>query len=64
MSRRQDDELPIISDDELENNHGNHNRSRDNELDPSPTGCGVCDPRSGFHRFIALVFMCLLGFGE
>jgi hypothetical protein len=31
------------------------------------TGCGAsfcCDPRSRFHRFIALVLMCLLGFGS
>jgi hypothetical protein len=23
-----------------------------------------CDPRSGLHRFIVLLFMCFLGFGE
>lgn len=40
---------------------------QDNELDPEPTGCGAsmcCNPNSGLHRFIALIFMCLLGFGK
>lgn len=40
--------------------------NEDNELDEHPTGCGAsacCNPRSSVHRFIALVFMCLVGFG-
>lgn len=39
----------------------------DNELDPELTGCGAsacCNPASPVHRFIALIFMCLLGFGS
>lgn len=65
MSRHRDDELPIISDDEQEiSNRNSHQQQqqRDNELEIG--GCGCCNPRSGVHRFIALVFMCLLGFGE
>lgn len=41
--------------------------NEDNELDEQPTGCGAsacCNPRSSVHRFIALVFMCLVGFGK
>lgn len=35
------------------------------EEDKNP-GCdiGLCDPRRPLHRFIALIFMCLLGFGK
>lgn len=38
----------------------------DNELDMSNASCNVscCNPRSISHRLIALVFMCLLGFGK
>lgn len=39
----------------------------DNELDEPLTGCGAtacCNPSHGVHRFIALIFMCLLGFGS
>lgn len=60
---RRDDELPIISDDDEQQVISNRVVQRDNELGES-SGCGCCDPRSGIHRFIALVFMCLLGFGE
>lgn len=39
----------------------------DNELDLEPTGCigrsACCNPTSSVHRFLALIFMCLLGFG-
>lgn len=58
-----DDNLPIV-----ENEHNVIRRGPpDNELDPQPTGCGAsacCNPASGFHRFLALIFMCLLGFGK
>lgn len=40
--------------------------STDNELDQSES-CGTaacCDPRSTLHRFLALMLMCLIGFGE
>lgn len=63
MSHHRDDELPIISDDEENvSRRNNVTQQRDNEL--SESGCRCCDPRSGIHRFIALVFMCLLGFGK
>lgn len=36
------------------------------EDDDKTPGCdiGLCDPRRPLHRFIALIFMCLLGFGK
>lgn len=36
------------------------------EENDEKTGCdiGCCDPRRGLHRFIALFFMCLMGFGK
>lgn len=62
------DELtaPIIhSDDE---DHARTRRSfADDELDQQLTGCGAsacCNPTSSCHRFIALILMCLIGFGE
>lgn len=36
--------------------------TRDTEL-ALPKDPGCCDPESTPHRFLALVFMCLLGFG-
>lgn len=41
--------------------------SNDNELDVQTDCCSklaCCDPKSTFHRFLALMLMCLLGFGE
>lgn len=41
--------------------------SNDNELDTQADCCSklaCCDPKSTFHRFLALILMCLLGFGE
>lgn len=38
------------------------NNSDDNELKEQPPGC--CHPSSKFHRFQALILMCLLGFGK
>ncbi|XP_005182702.1 major facilitator superfamily domain-containing protein 1 [Musca domestica] len=61
-----DDRLPIVENEE----HSPTTTRRgpqDNELDPEPAGCGgsaCCNPNSGFHRFLALIFMCLLGFGS
>lgn len=37
--------------------------TRDTEL-ALPKDPGCCDPDSISHRFLALVFMCLLGFGR
>lgn len=39
----------------------------DDELDQQVSGCGssaCCNPSSGCHRFMALILMCLIGFGE
>lgn len=39
----------------------------DNELSEPLEGCGAsacCNPSSGMYRFIALILMCLVGFGE
>lgn len=60
-----DDELstPILhSDDDEERNRRTFN---DDELDGS-SGCGAvcCNPASTCHRFIALMLMCLVGFGN
>lgn len=58
-----DDNLPIVENEQQPARRG----PPDNELDPQPTGCGAsicCNPSSGFHRFLALIFMCLLGFGK
>uniref|UniRef100_A0A1A9VXR8 Lysosomal dipeptide transporter MFSD1 n=1 Tax=Glossina austeni TaxID=7395 RepID=A0A1A9VXR8_GLOAU len=60
-----DDRLPII---ENEQNDQTPNRRgpQDNELDFEPVGCSsaCCNPTSSLHRFLALIFMCLLGFGS
>lgn len=58
---RHDDAQPILNDTEFPQGQ------EDNELDPELTGCGAsacCNPSSSVHRFIALIFMCLLGFGS
>lgn len=42
-------------------------RSDDDELSEGRSGCGssaCCNPSSALHRFMALIFMCLVGFGE
>lgn len=42
-------------------------RSGDDEMSEQLTGCAstaCCNPSHNVHRFLALVFMCLLGFGE
>lgn len=57
MSR--DDNVPILGDTD--------DPSNDNELDTQTDCCSklaICDPKSRFHRFLALILMCLLGFGE
>ncbi|KAG4066419.1 hypothetical protein HA402_007055 [Bradysia odoriphaga] len=41
--------------------------SNDNELDVQTDCCSkfaCCDPKSTFHRFLALMLMCLIGFGS
>ena len=64
-SRNNDGMSAQLIDSDEENSHGR--RQTDNELDPEDTRCCVlscCNPTSKVHRFIALIFMCLLGFGE
>lgn len=58
-----DDELstPILHSDDEERNHRTFN---DDELNRE-TGCtACCNPSSGCHRFIAMILMCLVGFGN
>lgn len=70
MPTSTDDVLPIVENEEARppSPASVARRSpQDNELDLQPSGCGssmCCNPASGVHRFIALIFMCLLGFGE
>lgn len=57
------DRLPIVDREQT----NRRSIPQDNELDPQPTGCGAsmcCNPTHTVHRFIALIFMCLLGFGS
>lgn len=60
-----DDELsrPILQDED-----GNGGRSdSENELEEQLVGCGAsacCNPSSTCHRFMALILMCLVGFGK
>lgn len=60
-----DDELatPILQSDDEERNRRSFN---DDELDAASSGCGAvcCNPASTCHRFIALLLMCLVGFGK
>lgn len=56
-----EDEQRIIPVDSSDS--GNSSQSDDVEL----SGCAstaCCNPRSACHRFMALFFMCLLGFGK
>lgn len=42
-------------------------QSDDDELSQGRTGCGTsacCNPSSALHRFMALILMCLVGFGS
>lgn len=60
-----DDELstPMLhSDEEMDRSR---RRYTDDELDGA-VGCGAicCSPTSRCHRFIALILMCLVGFGK
>lgn len=59
MSRDESATRPILRDTDDPNN--------DNELDLQSDCFGAsawCDPRSTLHRFLALILMCLLGFGK
>lgn len=42
------------------------NYSSSEALEKQLSGCAFhcCDPRGKFHRFLALLFMCFLGFGK
>lgn len=60
-----DDELstPILHSD---GEATNRRTFRDDELEHGASGCVACccNPTSSCHRFIALILMCLVGFGE
>ncbi|XP_030372170.1 major facilitator superfamily domain-containing protein 1 [Scaptodrosophila lebanonensis] len=69
----QDDEQPIVGSEvavpeEEQPTTGSNAAERgrqDNELDLHSGGCSpCCVPSSTCHRFLALIFMCLLGFGS
>lgn len=64
QNRRTNDRVPILQDEaEVDVNYD----TKDDELMEELTGCAAtacCNPTSGLHRFIALIFMCLVGFGE
>lgn len=54
-NRSQDEaRQPILQDNEDARSYD------DNELGDS---IGCCNPSRGFYRFVALIFMCLVGFG-
>lgn len=71
MPRVIDDDVhtPILRDVSDSDNYENRRTSvvtTDNELQDL-TGCGAtacCNPSAGVHRFLALILMCLVGFGE
>lgn len=61
---------PILQDMSDSENYENRRTSVatvDNELQEVLMGCGAtacCNPSAGVHRFIALILMCLVGFGK
>lgn len=59
-----DDELstPIMHSDDDEGT--NRRTFNDDELDAGGSGGCCCNPASTCHRFIALILMCLVGFGN
>lgn len=62
QSRRNSDRQPILQDETPANY-----QTDDNELMEELDGCAAtacCNPSASLHRFIALIFMCLVGFGE
>lgn len=63
-----DDDLsrPLVQNDHDNELQRNDSQSSDDELHEELTGCGAtvcCDPSSKCHRFLALILMCLVGFG-
>lgn len=64
----EEDSAPVEADEgALQTGGINNSGGDDEERVPELTGCGasaLCDPRRMPHRFIALVLMCLLGFGS
>jgi hypothetical protein len=44
----------------LHDNNEDGQDYRDNELEEVT----CCNPAAGWYRFVALIFMCLVGFGE
>lgn len=47
----------------IQRNNEDSSLYEDND-DKQKCDIGCCDPRRTLHRFIALFFMCLLGFGK
>lgn len=65
MLNMADDRLPIVDEKQdisTPNRQDPQDKDKDRELDLKTVGC--CNPASRFHRFLALIFMCLLGFGK
>jgi hypothetical protein len=63
-NRRNNDQVPILQD---EPDANVNYQANDDELMEELTGCAAtacCNPSASLHRFIALIFMCLVGFGE
>lgn len=48
----------------IQRNNENSSLYDSNDDDKQNCDIGCCDPRRTCHRFIALFFMCLLGFGK
>ncbi len=59
MPRSNSDEAQPILD---RNNEEYNDEGDDLELENGENIC--CSPRKGYYRFIALIFMCLVGFGK
>lgn len=57
MPRRTSDEAQPI----LDHHNENNDDGDDLELETSDM---CCSPRKSYYRFIALIFMCLVGFGK
>lgn len=63
MPTKDESSTPILRDDE--NDEENSQTFNDDELNTAfEFGGGCCNPSSTCHRFIALLLICLTGFGE
>lgn len=48
----------------IQNNENLNSNSIEDEEKTAGCDIGCCDPRRPLHRMVALIFMCLLGFGK